>query len=196
MVTAEPADTAPRGALDALDAVLIREETLHGWALERRLFALNHRRVLLAATSSRMLWIRRRLIGGYDVAHLRWQDIEDAALHVGLLSAQLSLRASRPADPIADARGGPHLYRFAGLRRKQAQTLYRICQAQVEVRREQRRLHMEALHALERDGSAQHSAGGALTAAQRLQEARRLHEDRLITDAEYEAIKARVLAQG
>jgi len=29
-----------------------------------------------------------------------------------------------------------------------------------------------------------------------LQEARRLHEDRLITDAEYEAIKARVLAQG
>ncbi len=198
MVTAEPTHTAPRGALEALTAVLIREETLHAWAIERRMFALNHRRVLLAATSARLLWIRRRVIPGYDVAHLRWQDIEDAALDVGLLSAQLSVRATRSADPAAESRGGPqHLYRFPGLRTMQAQALYRICQAQVEAWREQRRLQMEALHARAMEASAQQSAEGAgLSAAQRLQEAKRLHDERLITDAEYEAIKARVLTEG
>jgi len=218
-------------ALDNLRSVLIPSETLDAWAVQRRLFALSHRRMLVAATSGRLVWITRRLFGGFDVSNIRWQDLEDVTLHVGVAGAELVVRAVRPADlASAGSFGGSHLYTFKGLRPAQAQAVYRICQAQDQAWREKRRIReLEELRA--RSGGIQLGAGGASAfgagpsgwsgaapgsdaassaeggarlsqpglpasapdAARKLLEAKRMFEDRLITDSEYEAIKARIL---
>jgi hypothetical protein len=200
-----------RGALANLRAVLIPEETLSAWAVQRRLFALNHRRLLVAATSGRLVWITRKLLGGFDVSNVRWQDLEDVTLHVGMLGAELIVRAGRAADlASAGAFAGAQLYRFKGLRPAQAQAVYRICQAQDQAWREKRRIReLEELRA--RSGGVQLAAAPASgfaapasgwtaavpasgDAAGKLLEAKKLFEERLITDAEYEAIKARILS--
>jgi len=214
-----------------LSSILIPQETLEAWAVQRRPFALIHRRLLIAATSGRLVWIARRLLGGFDVSNVRWQDLEDVTLHVGLVGAELVVRAARPADLASSATfGGAHVYTFKGLRPAQAQAVYRICQAQDQAWREKRRVReLEELRA--RSGGIQLGAGAASAfgtgppawtaaaagadtesaagqarsaqaglsvsapdAARKLLEAKKLFEDRLITDAEYESIKARILS--
>ena len=45
--------------LEYLRSVLIPSETLEAWAIQRRVFSLTHRRLLLAATSGRLIVICR-----------------------------------------------------------------------------------------------------------------------------------------
>ena len=80
-----------------------------------------------------------------------------------------------------------------------AQAVYRICQAQDQAWREKRRIReLEELRA--RSGGIQVLSGqGAPGSAQseavrRLQEAKQLLDAKLITDAEYEAIKAKIVS--
>lgn len=194
------------GPLDELRSVLIPEETLEAWAVQRRIFALKHRRLLLAATSGRLIWIDRKLLGGFDVANIRWQDLEEVHLRVGIFAAEILVRAGRAADLASEGASGTHLYEFKGLRKEQAQAVYRICQAQDQAWREKRRIReLEELRA--RSGGIQmgaaagpsgteaaRGAAGDSDAVRRLQEAKRLLDERLITDSEYEAIKARILS--
>jgi hypothetical protein len=211
--------------LEDLKSVLIPAETLEAWAVQRRLFALTHRRILLAATSGRLLWIERGLLGGFDVSNVRWQDLEEVSLHVGIFGAQLIVRSGAAADLASEGSSGSQRYEFRGLRKAQAQAVYRICQAQDQAWREKRRIReLEELRA--RSGGFQiaggpsggyasaaapapasspapaaASAGGpgaisAPSAAQRLLEAKQLLDARLISDSEYEAIKARIVSGG
>ena len=78
--------------------MLIPGETLDAWAIQRRLFALTHRRLLIAATSGRLIVLTRQLLGGFDVTTIRWQDLEEVTLRVGMLSADLALRAGKATD--------------------------------------------------------------------------------------------------
>ncbi|MBV9346146.1 MAG: hypothetical protein JOZ03_14280 [Gammaproteobacteria bacterium] len=187
--------------LGELRSVLIPGETLEAVAVQRRLFALWHRRLLLAATSGRLIVLARKVLGGFDVTTIRWQDLEDVTLRVGMLSADLALRAAKAADLASLAAAGTQSVEFRGLRKDQAQAVYRICQAQDQAWREKRRVRdLEELRA--RSGGIQLSTGAAAPAAaatgedavRRLQEAKQLLDARLITDAEYEAIKAKIVS--
>ena len=184
------------GPLADLNSILIPEETLQAVAIQRRLFALTHRRVLVAATSGRLVWLTRKLPGGFDVANIRWQDLEQVSLKVGMVSATLIVHAGTGAD-LASRASGLRVVSFPGLRIAQAQAVYRICQAQDQAWREKRRIReLEELRA--RAGGVQiagaRAAAPAGDAVRRLQEARQMFDSRLISDAEYEAIKARILA--
>ena len=53
------------GPLAQLHSVLIAGETLEAWVIQRRAYALTHRRVLIAATSGRLIVLTRRLLGGF-----------------------------------------------------------------------------------------------------------------------------------
>jgi hypothetical protein len=213
-------DPSLEQALSHLQSVLIPAETLEAWSVQRRLFALSHRRVLVAATSGRLIAIGRRLLGGFDVTDLRWQDLEAVGLKVGLFGAELTLRAGGAADLASEGASGARMLRFEGLRKASAQAVYRICQAQDQAWREKRRIReLEELRARSGGiqlaagiaslaggisaptqgalaaGTAQATAGaGAGEAVRRLQEARQMLEAKLITDAEYEAIKARIVS--
>jgi hypothetical protein len=198
----DPALTRP---LEHLRSVLIPSETLEAWAVQRRIFALTHRRQLLAATSGRLILLTRKLLGGFDVSDIRWQDLEEVTLHVGMLGADLLVRAGRATDLASQGSQGSQRHEFLGLRKEQAQAVYRICQAQDQAWREKRRVReLEELRA--RSGGIQVSSGGSYPSAagpaaagqpdavRRLQEAKQMLDNKLITDAEYEAIKARIVS--
>ena len=185
--------------LAQLRSVLIPGETLEAWAIQIRLFALLHRRLLVAATSGRLIVLSRRLLGGFDVVTIRWQDLAEVTLRVGMLSADLALRAGKASDLASLAAQGGQRVGFRGLRKEQAQAVYRICQSQDQAWRKKRRVReLEELRA--RSGGIQvtsaYGAGGVgeSDAVRRLQEARELLEAKLITDAEYEAIKAKIVS--
>src|SRR5256886_8788220 len=128
--------------------VLIPGETLEAWAIQRRIFALSHRRLLIAATSGRLVVLVRRLIAGFDVSTIRWQDLEEVTLRVGVIGADLTLRAGKATDLASLGAQGSQRGDFQGLRKEQAQAVYRICQAQDQAWREKRRVReLEELRA-------------------------------------------------
>src|SRR5882757_8535068 len=188
--------------LEYLRSVLIPSETLEAWAVQHRLFALSHRRVLVAATSGRLILINRHLISGFDVSDIRWQDLEEVTLRVGIFAADLAIRAGKASDLASQGATGSRRLDFTGLRKDQAQAVYRICQAQDQAWREKRRVReLEELRA--RSGGIQVSsgpapmasiAGAGSDAVRRLQEAKQMLDAKLITDAEYEAIKAKIVS--
>jgi hypothetical protein len=183
-----------------LRSVLIAGETVEAWAIQMRLFALAHRRLLIAATSGRLVVLTRKLLGGFDVTTIRWQDLEEVTLRVGMLSAELAVRAGKATDLASLGAAGSQRVEFHGLRRSEAQAVYRICQSQDQAWREKRRVReLEELRA--RSGGIQVSpaplalgSGGESDAVRRLHEAKQLLDARLITDAEYEAIKAKIIS--
>ena len=186
--------------LAELRSVLIPGETLEAWAIQRRVFALTHRRLLVAATSGRLVILMRKLLGGFDVSTIRWQDLEEVTLRVGIISADLALRAGKATDLASLGAQAPQSVEFQGLRKDQAQAVYRICQAQDQAWREKRRVReLEELRA--RSGGIQllsaaagPPAGADSDAVRRLREAKQLLDAKLITDAEYEAIKAKIMS--
>ena len=187
--------------LTDLRSVLIAGETIEAWAIQRRMFALAHRRVLVAATSGRFIIITRPLLGGFDLVNVRWQDLEEVTLRVGVFGADLGVRAGKATDLASLATQGAQRVELKGLRKDQAQAVYRICQAQDQAWREKRRVReLEELRA--RSGGIQVMSGSTLPSAaasgddavRRLAEAQRLLDARLITDAEYEAIKAKIVS--
>jgi hypothetical protein len=189
-------------ALADLHSILIPGENVEAWATQRRLFALTRRRVLLAATSGRLIWLVRHLVSGFDVVNLRWQDLSEVNLKVGIFAAELVIRADLATDLAINAQPGTRLININGLRKDQAQAVYRISQAQDQAWREKRRIReLEELRA--RSGGMQISqapasaaSAGSSDAVKRLQEAKQMLDSRLITDSEYESIKARILAGG
>jgi hypothetical protein len=185
--------------LAALQTILVRDETLEAWAIQRRWFALTHRRQAVAATSNRLIALRRGLLGGFEYTDLRWQDLKEAHIGVGVLGATLRLTAESSAD-LATTQAPDRTLVYSGLNPEQAQAVYRICQAQDQAWREKRRVReMEELRA--RSGGV-HIVGGAAgplggstgDPMQRLEQARRMLAAKLISDAEYEAIKAKILS--
>ena len=188
------------GPLAQLRGVLIAGETLEAWVIQRRVYALQHRRVLIAATSGRLIVLTRRLLGGFDVTSIRWQDLEEVTLRVGMIAAELALRAGKATDLASLGAAGAQRVEFRGLRKEQAQAVYRICQSQDQAWREKRRVReLEELRA--RSGGIQvtsipgsGSPGIEGDAVRRLQEAKQLLDAKLITDAEYETIKAKIVS--
>jgi hypothetical protein len=159
--------------------------------------------VLVAATSGRLIMITRHLISGFDVSDIRWQDLEEVTLRVGIFAADLAIRAGKASDLASQGSTGSRRLDFQGLRKSQAQAVYRICQAQDQAWREKRRVReLEELRA--RSGGIQVSSGptpmtsgaggGGSDAVRRLQDAKQMLDARLITDAEYEAIKAKIVS--
>lgn len=192
-------------ALQQIRGLLVPSESLEAYAVQRRLFALTHRRQLVAATSGRLIVMSRGLIGGYQPTDVRWQDIEQAHLHVGVFGASLTVTAMRKEDLASVAQAGSGLA-IEGLRPEQAERVYRVCQAQSQAWREKRRIRdLDELRA--RSGGVQlgaltgmSSAGAApgidgSDPASRLKRAKEMRDAGLITDAEYESIKARVVDQ-
>jgi len=189
-----------RAALDQLRAVLVPGETLEAYAVQRRIFALTKRRMIVAATSGRFISLMRGFFGGFTPIDMRWQDIEDAHLRVGIIGADIIVRAMKRED-LASANLAGGAFGAAGLRKAQAQQVYRVCQSQSQAWREKRRVRdLDELRAKSggiQFGTPLSGPGGAGTdgadPVARLQRAKEMLAGGLITDAEFESIKARIV---
>ena len=202
-------DTRLNLALEQLKSVLVDGEMVEAFAVQRRLFALTHRRILIVATSGRFIALRRRLFAGFDMGDFRWQDLRDAKLKVGIFGADVNFGASGTSDlaigsPGALGNPGQYSHNYLGLRKDQAQQVYRFAQAQDQAWREKRRVReLEELRA--RSGGVQFAASPVAPsatsansqnsdAASRLQQAKQMLDDKLITDSEYQSIKAKIIS--
>jgi hypothetical protein len=194
-------DFRVKDALDQLRALLVPGETIGAYAVQRRLFALTHRRLIVCATSGRFIALSRGLFGGYVPYDVRWQDLDDASISVGVFGATLTITSLASPDLPTQGTAG-RTARFEGLRKEQAQQVYTLCQAQEQAWREKRRVRdLDELRAqsggvniggpLTGAAAARVAAGGDPT--DRLRKAKEMLDGGLITDAEYETIKARVV---
>jgi len=194
-------DPGLSGALATLTGLLTSGETLEAWAVQRRIYALTHRRAVIAATSGRFLSLSRRLIGGYESADIRWQDLKETRISAGIIAADLTLVAQSSSDLNIGAEVN-RVWTFEGLRKEQAQAMYRICQQHDQVWREKRRVReLEELRA--KSGGVQISgqqaygsdaAGAESEPARRLRQAREMLDAKLISDSEFESIKAKIVS--
>jgi hypothetical protein len=189
-------------ALATLQGLLTSGETLEAWAAQRRLYALTHRRAPIAATSGRFIWLKRRLFGGYDSADIRWQDLKETRISAGIIAADLTLVAQSSSDLNIGAEVN-RVWSFEGLHKDQAQAMYRICQQHDQVWREKRRVReLEELRAksggVQISGASQaygsDAAGAESEPARRLRQAREMLEAKLISDSEFESIKAKIVS--
>ncbi len=191
-------------AVQHLNALLVPGETLVAYAVQRRLFALLHRRLLVAATTGRLIQVQRGLFGGYSPNDMRWQDIDNANLRVGIFGADLTI-ASRGRQDLASTEQVAGSISSPGLRKEQAEQVYRAAQAQEQSWREKRRVRdLDELRAKSGGIQLGSSGGSALGGASgggaagddplaRLQRAKEMLAGGLITDSEYESIKAKIV---
>src|SRR2546423_14976348 len=85
--------------LAELRSVLIPGETLEAWAIQRRIFALSHRRLLIAATRGRVGVLVGRLLAGFGVSPLRWPGRGGVAFGGGGIGAGLARRGRQGPRP-------------------------------------------------------------------------------------------------
>jgi len=195
-------DARVQKALEYLKSTLIRGETLEAWTIQRRYFALWHRRTLVAATSGRLIAIERDLITGFLPVDIQWQDLKDAEIKVGIFGSKIAAVAHNRSD-LSLASQGSNRMLYKGLRKQGAQDIYRICQAHEQELREKRRAReIEELRA--RSGGVQVSTNSpsaqpvdtglaGIDSMKRLQQAQQMLDAKLINDTEYQAIKAKII---
>lgn len=194
---------------EQLKTLLVPGEAVIASAMQHRIYALLSRRNLAAVTTGRFILLQRHLLGGFVMFDMRWQDIKEAKLSVGMLSASVGLAYSANLSDTAMNEGNTQAILASGLVIPAAQAIYRECQAQEQSWREKRRVRsIEEMRA--KAGGVQIATGiyppgfqGVADIAQtlpasdtltnKLTQARDLKAQGLITDAEYEAIKARVV---
>jgi len=188
-------------ALEHLNSVLVSGETLEAWAIQRRLFALMHRRILVAATSGRFIQIKRGLLGGYDMTDFRWQDLGDAKIKVGIFGADVYMKTFGSTD-LAISKDSDQVLVLEGFRKDQAEQIYRLAQSQDQSWREKRRIReLEELRAksggviIGNNPGTQQTGNSSEDAALKLEQAKQMLEKKLITDSEYESIKARIISE-
>ena len=186
-------------AFGHIQSMLVPGESLQATAVQRRLFALLHRRNLVTATSGRFIGMTRGLIAGFTPVDFRWQDIKTANIKAGIFGSTLTVSALTQPDLASG--GQLRTIQFSGLRKDEAQTVYRICQTQEQAWREKRRLReLEEMRA--KAGGFQGGFGNADSASaptdeapmERLQKAKQMLEQGLISDSEYETVKARIVS--
>ena len=202
-----PNDAASdRGVYDSLEAIrslLIPGEELEAMAIQRRIFAMTHRRQAVAATSGRLIVVVRNFFGGYTPTDCRWQDVREATVNVGMLSATLTVSVYSSSD-LATEEGPTSTMIVTGLRKDEAQEVYRVCQSREQSWREKRRIReLEEMRA-KAGGIQIGTPGGVATAATvngdqaltlRLQRANDMRTQGLLTDAEFEQVKAKILSE-
>ena len=144
-----------------------------------------------------------RLFGGFSTEDIRSQDLDDAQLRVGIVGATLTVTAFAGTDLASASPGTAHALVFPGLRKAEAQAVVpRLPGAGAGLAGEAPGARdLEELRA--KSGGIQ-LAGAVLrlrrrrrrrpAPAARLRRAREMLQQGLMTDAEFEQVKSRILA--
>jgi hypothetical protein len=189
-------------ALEKLTSTLMSAEKNLGDAVQLRLCALTSRRLVVATTTSRVILIRRPLLGGFSMEDYQWKDLHDATLSENLLPnlfgsrLTFSIRREGQTEPegkiVAD-----------GLDTRVAARLYTAAQDQEQAWEEKRRVRtMEEARASSGGitlgggypGAAAASAPGG-SALEEIERAKKLLDSGAISDAEFNEIKAKILSR-
>jgi len=73
-------------AYSKLNDVLMKDEAIIEKGIDKRPFALFSRRQIFAITNSRVIRLERPILGGFDMRDFQWKDIEDARVSENVFS--------------------------------------------------------------------------------------------------------------
>ncbi|MGP4922702.1 PH domain-containing protein [Pseudomonas lundensis] len=188
------ADHRITAALNTLQRLLLDGESIIHSSSQVRLAALLHRRVIIATTPNRLIIFKRRLIGGYQMIDVRWQDLRDASIDENLLEKYFGAVFKAHV-------AGRGLQIVAGLEVDSARALYVFCQQQEQEWREKNRIRSIEEDRAKSGGMVLGHLGGHAPEAvstteeplSRLKKAKTMLTEGLISDAEFETIKARIV---
>jgi hypothetical protein len=140
------------------------------------------------ATSNRLIMYRPALLGRVQFSDYLWEDVKNVRIHEGTFASDLSVE-------LIDGRQES----LGNLDKAQARRLYAVCQQKEQEWREKRRIRdMEEARA--RAGGVHFPAPPASTAGapddpvEKLAKAKAMLDQGLITEAEYESLKAKIIA--
>lgn len=177
-----------------LKSVLMSDEAIVSHALQKRVLALFNRRALLAITSSRIVIMRRGLLGGYKMSDIQWKDLLDATISQNVLGdlcgSNLSFRLT--ASPLL-------ALRINGVPRTAASFMYSHAQHQEQAWEEKRRVRaMEEVRAAAGGVTVHAAASTPVSGGNRMfddiQQAKALFDAGAVSDAEFQEMKAKILA--
>lgn len=192
--TVPASDPALANAFSKIRGLMVPGEEIQAFAVQERICALLEfgRRAIIVATTGRVVAIRRGLLGGFTMNDLQWQDVRDARIRETMLGAVINVNAY-----------AGQAFQVSGLNKTDAQKVYVICQQQEQAWREKNRVRkMEEARGgyapqgipLGLGSGHAHAQAAPSDPTAKLQQAKGMFEQGLITESEYEAIKAKVFA--
>jgi hypothetical protein len=178
-----------------LDKTLMTGETVIARALQHRVFALFSRRVAIAITSSRILVVKRGLLGGFKMADMQWKDLKDVRLEQNILESICG--ANLAFDSLL--LGAPGIA-VDGVPDQAAAGMYAKAQYEEQAWEEKRRVRgLEETRAASGGVTIGATDGGGGAAGDRMVEeirkAKTLLDEGAISDSEFQEMKAKILGR-
>jgi hypothetical protein len=188
-------------AIEKLASTLMTSEHKLADAIQLRLCALLSRRLVVAATSSRVILIERPFLGGFTMRDYQWKDLHDATLSENVLPNLFGSRLS-----FAIRRDGQEQVEGVvvadGLDGRVASRLYTAAQEQEQAWEEKRRVRtMEEARAssggitLGGYPGSGGAAGAGVSTLDELERAKKLLDSGVISDVEFNEIKSKILSR-
>jgi hypothetical protein len=188
-------------ASEKLAGTLMGSEQKLGEAIQFRLCALISRRLLVAATNSRIILIARPLLGGFTMKDYQWKDLHDAKLSENVLPWLFGSRLSFAIRREGEGRTEDRLV-VDGIEGRLASQIYAAAQDQEQAWEEKRRVRtMEEARASSGGitlGGVPSTSGGGNAGGSTLDElerAKKLMDSGVISDAEFNEIKSKILSR-
>lgn len=184
-------------ASDQLSSTLMNDEFVEAEAIQHRVFALWKRRAVIGITSSRILVVQRGIFGGFKMVDIQWKDLVNATLEQNVLPTLCGSNLR-----FKHMNGQAALVGVGGVDSEIASVIYSKSQAQEQAWEEKRRVRrMEEVRAAA-GGVVVHtgnSPSGALGPAgnrmlDEITQAKALLDAGTVSDAEFNEIKAKILA--
>jgi hypothetical protein len=184
-----------RAGMEKCRAIMMIGEKVSVATKQLRIHALLHRRRIAIVTDSRFVRLDRGLFGGYDMVDFQWKDLRDATITENFLpnifGSDVSFRLS-----------SGELVHITGLKAVTASKVYAFAQRQEQAWEEKRRIRKnEDVRAasggiyLNGTGGGVPGGGQSTDVASELRNAKQMLDEKLISDAEFEEIKSRLLSR-
>ncbi len=178
-----------------LQGALIKGEAIVATGIQMRVHALFTRRELIAITSSRLIQIKRSILGGFNMKDYQWKDLKDVQLSENTIPALsgsklvfLTHTGGRPIviDGVPSA-VATEIYSFAQGKEQEWEEKNRI--RDLEDRRAASGATVVSMGNTESNRAA--STDGIF---EKLQKAKALYDSGAISDAEYQELKSKLLS--
>jgi Short C-terminal domain len=192
------AEGRARRALEGLDSVLMTGEQASERCVQARVFAFFQRRAAVAITGSRIVMVRRGLLGGFKMTDMQWKDLKDVRMEQnvlpGLCGSNLTFDSLLPGAPGIVVDGVPSAI---------ASAIYARAQYEEQAWEEKRRVRgLEETRAASGgvsiggglDGGLAGSGGTERMVAE-IERAKGLLDQGAISDAEFQEMKAKILGR-
>lgn len=191
-------------AKDLLGTTLMPGEAPSHVALQHRIHALSQRREMLAITDSRVIFLKRGLIGGFKMHDIQWKDLRDARLEQNMVSSVFG--SNLAFDNSSESVG---FLSLKGVPSRQASEIYSRAQFEEQAWEEKRRIRAMEETRARAGGVTIHnptasSVGHAGTTDTptfsqnklliELQKAKELLDLGVISDSEFQELKARIIS--